>query len=234
MTLLSGRLPDLPHHFKSRLKGGVCPDLHPPSGGSCEAHVTPPSPVWVSLRAEGGCRASPHFRLPLQGPPRRKEPGPSLGHRRAVPEDGVPRGLVAPVSYPRGGVADSPEHPRAFWFAPKSLGPACLPETHTQTHTPMVPARQARPGSRHLPSGHSTRGSRGTCHRGLPGTQRPAWLPAHLRARPLDACTVGPQTPSPSRPSTPGCQWPLASSSRPRAFRSLVLPASCPPRTALR
>lgn len=106
MTLLSGRLPDLPHHFKSMLKGGVCPDLHPPNGGSCEAHVTLPSPVWVSLRAERlRGQPSPRFPPAPARPPEKSQGPPQVTGgqccRTELPRPGgigvLPRGSVATV-----------------------------------------------------------------------------------------------------------------------------------------
>lgn len=95
--------------------------------------MTPPSPVWVSLRAEG-LRGQPPFPpAPCKAP--QEEPGPSSGHRRAVLQDGASQAWWhrRPT---QGRCGNCPEHPSAFWFAPKSLGPSCMHETHMRTHPP--------------------------------------------------------------------------------------------------
>lgn len=92
MTLLSGRLPDLPHHFKSTLKGGVCPDLHPPSGGSCDPRDAVPG-LGVPLGGRGVLS-----RL-LQGPQRSQEgsaggqDSPQPGGTHVLPQG--PRGRLS-------------------------------------------------------------------------------------------------------------------------------------------
>lgn len=128
---MSGLLPTLPP-LKSTLKGGACPDLHPPA----EGYSKPPS-CRESLGVEGRGRASPPVSVSPCKAPRGKGRGPWLTHSSAElwnvpqperPERWAPQGWGSFSSLLPGWIRG----PEPLGLKPHADTPT---QTHAHTHT---------------------------------------------------------------------------------------------------